>query len=63
MKISCTKEEFRKMSVNCSKAEHCYSCVFYSICDNGNFPDFIDDIDCSYKESNEVPDNAEISEH
>ncbi len=63
MKISCTKEEFRKMSANCNSSNFCSSCVFAEICNDNKFIDFIEDVDCSNNESNEVPDNAEISEH
>ena len=63
MKIYCTKEEFRKMSATCSNSTYCNDCIFCEICNNNKFIDFIEDVDCSNNESNEVTDNAEISEH
>lgn len=63
MKIYCTKEEFRKMSANCSNSAYCNGCILAEICNDNKFIDFIEDVDCSNNESKEVHDNAEISEH
>lgn len=54
MKIYCTKEEFRKMSTNCCDYA-CGNCIFTGICTDNKFIDFIEEVDCSNNESNEIP--------
>ena len=63
MKIYCTKEEFRKMSANCSKSDYCGNCVFENICETNYFIDFVEEVDCSNEKETEVQANVKVSEY
>lgn len=34
MKIYCTKQEFRKLIVDCEESKACPNCALYNICDS-----------------------------
>ena len=52
MKIYCTKEEFKKMSVSCNGGD-CTECVLENICRGSSFVEFIEAIDCSANENDD----------